>query len=280
MGARALMGPALLLASLVAAGAPEQPVPAAAAEPSGPVSVAGNGPELPLIQELAKAFEKTHRRAYVDIFWHDNAKPVELLKAGEAQIAVTGKPEPGLRANQVGWDGIAIMVHVSNYTKDLTKRQIADIFSGKVKNWSELGGPELRIVIIDRAWNQNIRDAFLEQLGIPGRMADSLQVISPEQKAINTVVGVLPPRSAVTYLSLRPALKAVDTGVAVRLLTVDMVEPEIPTVKDGRYPLRRPVLFLTKEEPTPAVEAFLEFARSPEGQAILEAEGYVGMTGK
>ncbi len=253
---------------------------ARAAEPAGPVVVAGNGPELPLIQELGKAFEKTHRRAYVDIFWHDNAKPVELLKAGEAEIAVTGKSEAGLQTNQVGWDGIAIMVQGANTSKDLSKKQIADIFSGKVKNWSEVGGPDLKVVIIDRAWNQNIREAFLEQLGISGQMPDNLEIIGPEQKAINTLVGTLAPRSAVTYLSLRPALKAVDTGVSIRLLSVDLVEPEFPTVKDGRYKLRRPVLFLTKENPSPVVEAFLEFTRSPEGQGILEAEGYVGLTQK
>lgn len=273
-GAEVLAGLALVLAILVT------PPVVTAAEPAGPVAVAGNGPELPLIQELGKAFEKTYRRAYVDILWHDNAKPVELLKAGEVEVAVTGKPEPGLRANQVGWDGLAIMVQGANTSKDLTKKQIADIFSGKVRNWSEVGGPDLKVVIIDRAWNQNIRDAFLEQLGITGRMPDGVEVIGPEQKAINTLVGTLAPRSAVTYLSLRPALKAVDTGVAIRLLPVDLVEPEFPTVKDGRYQLRRPILFLTKEKTTPVVEAFLEFTRSPEGQAIVEAEGYVGMTEK
>ncbi|MGH7255666.1 MAG: substrate-binding domain-containing protein, partial [Nitrospirales bacterium] len=83
---------------------------------------------------------------------------------------------------------------------------------------------------------------------------------------------------AVTYLGLRPALKALDTGAQVRLLTVDLVEAEIPTVRDGRYPLRRPLLLLTRTgESNPTVQAFLEFAKSPEGQRILEAEGYVGV---
>jgi len=64
--------------------------------------------------------------------------------------------------------------------------------------------------------------------------------------------------------------------VAVRLLPVDKVEPQAPTVKDGRYPLRRPILLLSRKEPNPLIEAFAQFALSPPGQAII-AETYVPM---
>jgi hypothetical protein len=68
---------------------------------------------------------------------------------------------------------------------------------------------------------------------------------------VKTVVGTLPPLSAVTYISLSTGLSVVSTGVAVRLLPVDKIEPESPTVKDGRYPLRRPILLLSKKEANP-----------------------------
>lgn len=87
------------------------------------------------------------------------------------------------------------------------------------------------------------------------------------------MAGTLPPNSAVTYLSLGQALEAVASGVPVRLLPVDTVEPETPTVKDGRYPLRRPVLLLSNSEPDPLVEAFEQFALSDAGQKIL-SESY------
>ncbi|MGH7254575.1 MAG: substrate-binding domain-containing protein, partial [Nitrospirales bacterium] len=103
-----------------------------AAEPSGPVRIVGNGPEQPMIEELARAFERKYRLAYVDIFWHEFAKTLKMLRAGETDIAVTGKPEDDLQATRIGWDGIAIMVHISNTAKELTKQQIADIFAGKV----------------------------------------------------------------------------------------------------------------------------------------------------
>jgi phosphate transport system substrate-binding protein len=80
---------------------------------------------------------------------------------------------------------------------------------------------------------------------------------------------------------MRSALLAVSTGVAVRLLPVDRVEPEKPTVKDGRYKLRRPVLLLMpKQEPNLVADAFAAFALSPAGQAILDREGYVPLDSK
>ncbi len=246
----------------------------AAAEVSGNLIIAGNGPELTTIEPLARAFEKANPRAYIDVVWDDNSKPVELVKSGQAHIAVTGSDDPGLVSTQIAWDGIGVMVHLSNFTKEVTKQEVADIFSGKVKMWSELGGPETKILVIDRPRNQNIREAFESQLGITGKITESAKVIGRDEKVIKTVVGTLPPLSAVSYLSLSQGLSVVSGGVAVRLLPVDKVEPEIPTVKDGRYSLRRPVLLLEKKTSHPVADAFKQFALSPAGQKII-AETYV-----
>ncbi len=242
----------------------------------GPVAIAGHGPERPMVDDLAQAFEKKNPGAYVDINWHQNLKPLQVVRSGEADIAVMGKPEPDLVAHQVAWDGIAIMVDLMNKIKSVTKAQAADIFAGKVKFWSELGGPDTRVKIINRHFTQNLTYSFEQSLGIEGKIPDSAEVIGPEQKATNKVVGTLPPYGAVTYMSLTPALAAVKTGVAVRLLPVEDVEPEGPTVKDGRYGLRRPVLFLTRKDPSPATKAFIEFALSPEGQRLID-ESYTSL---
>ena len=246
----------------------------ARAEVSGNLIIAGNGPEQTTIEPLARAFEKANPRAYVDVVWDDHSKPVDMLKAGDAHLAVTGAEEPGLAATQIAWDGIGILVHLSNFTKEVTKQQVADIFSGKVTEWVELGGPETKILLIDRPKNQNIRDAFERQLGISGKIPGSAKVIGKDDKVVKTVVGTLPPLSAIAYISMSQALSVVSGGVAVRLLPVDKVEPEAPTVKDGRYPLRRPILLLSKKEPNPLVEAFTQFALSPAGQKII-AETYI-----
>jgi phosphate transport system substrate-binding protein len=256
------------------------PLQVAGEGPSGSLVIAGNGPEMPMIEQLARTFEKANSRAYLDILWDDNSKPIEMVRSGQAHIAVTGKEEPGLNATQIGWDGIAVMVNLSNHTKEVTAQQVADIFSGKVRSWSDLGGPETRILLIDRPRNRNIRDAFEQFLGIAGKIPDSAKVIGPDDKVIKTVAGTLPPLSAVTYLSLGQALAAVTTGVAVRLLPLDKVEPEEPTVKDGRYKLRRPVLLLTRKESNPTTDAFLAFVLSKEAQTIIDNEAYTPLDQK
>jgi phosphate transport system substrate-binding protein len=239
------------------------------AEVSGNLIIVGNGPEQTTIESLARAFEKGNPRAYVDVVWDDHSKPVEMVKAGDAHMAVTGSEDPALAATQIAWDGIGILVHLSNFTKEVTKQQVADIYSGKVKEWSELGGPETKILLIDRPKNQNIRDAFERQLGIDGKIPNNAKVIAKDDKVVKTVVGTLPPMSAVAYISLNQGLAVVTSGVAVRLLPVDRVEPEVPTVKDGRYPLRRPVLLLAKKDPNPLIDAFIQFAQSPAGRQII-----------
>jgi len=241
---------------------------------SGNLVIAGNGPEQFVVEQLTRAFEKANPRAYIDIVWDDHSKPVDLVKSGQAHIAVTGKEDTGLHAAHIGWDGIAVVVNMSNHTKEVTSQQVADIFSGKVKSWSDLGGPDTKILLIDRPRNRNIRETFEQQLGIAGKIPEGAKIIGPDDKAIKTVVGTLPPLSAVTYVSLGPALEAVTSGVAIRLLPIDKVEPEEPPVKDGRYKLRRPILLLTKQGSNPVADAFTAFALTKEGQTIIDNEGY------
>ena len=246
----------------------------ALAEVAGNLTIAGNGPELTTIEPLARAFEKANPRVYIDVVWDASSKPLEMVKSGQAHIAVTGTEAPDLSATTIAWDGIGILVHLSNFTKEVTKQQVADIFSGKITMWSDLGGPDTKILVIDRPRNQNIRDAFESQLGIAGKITGAAKVIGPDEQVVKTVVGTLPPLSAVAYLSLNQGLSVVSGGVAVRLLPIDKVEPEVPTVKDGRYPLRHPVLLLSKKEPHPLAEAFTQFVLSPAGQQLI-AETYI-----
>jgi phosphate transport system substrate-binding protein len=253
--------------------------PIGASEIAGSLIIAGNGPEQLTMETLARAFEKANPRAYVEMLWDDNSKPLELVQSGQAHIAVTGAEHPALAATQIGWDGIGILVHLSNFTKDVTKQQVADIFSGKVNDWAELGGPETKIILIDRPGNQNIRETFQSQLGITGKLSTAAKMIGPDEEVVKTVAGTIPPRSAAAYISLSTSLSAVTSGVAVRLLPVDKVEPEGPTVRDGRYSLRRPLLLLSKKEPHPLAEAFVRFALSAPGQSII-GDTYVPMPSK
>src|SRR5881628_3070434 len=233
---------------------------------AGSMVIAGNGPELSTIERLTKAFEKGHLGSVVEVQWEQDSDPIELVKSGEAHVAVTGQNDPDLTAIPIAWDGIAVVVDSTNPVTEVTTQQVGDIFSGKVKRWSVLGGPDTTIQLIDRPRFQHIRHSFEEALGIVGKIPKSVKVVRSDQRAISTVAGSLP---AVTYASLGVALEAVKYGVNVKLLVIDQVEAAKETVKDGRYKLRRPVLLLSKQKPNAVAEAFAGFALSKEGQDII-----------
>ena len=234
---------------------------------SGSITLAGNGPELPVIERLVRAFEKGHLGSAVEIRWDLSSLPIDMVKSGKVDFAVAGQTAPDLIAIPIAWDGIAVVVDFTNPVKEVTAQEVAAIFSGNVTRWSDLGGPEIDIQLIDRPQNQHIRHSFEEALGIVGQIPKSAKVIRSDQKAISTVAGNV---SAVTYASLGVVLDAVKYGVGVNVLVIDRVEPAEQTVKDGRYKLRRLVLLLKRKETNPAAEAFAAFALSKDGQAIID----------
>jgi len=219
---------------------------------SGSMTIAGNGPELPAIEQLARAFEKDHIGSVVEIRWDPSFHPIDMVKSDEAEFAVSEQPDSDLIVIPIAWDGIAVVVDFANPVKELTMQQVA---------------PEIDIQPITRPQNQHIRQSFEEVLGVVGQILESVTVIRSDQKAISTVAGNV---SAVTYTSLGIALDAVKYGVGVHLLLIDQVEPAEQTVQNGRYTLRRRVLLLKRKETNPAAEAFAAFALSPAGQAIMD----------
>lgn len=234
---------------------------------SGAITIAGNGPELRVVERLTRAFEQSHLGMVAEIRWDPAFHPINMVKSGEADFAVAGQSDPDLVAIPIAWDGIAVVVDFTNPVRDITSRQLAAVFSGNVTRWSDVGGADNRIELIDRPPNQHVRGTFETVLGIAGKIPVTAQVKRSDQRAISSVAGN---GSAVTYASLGVALDAVTYGVGVALLNVDGVEPAKQTVKDGRYRLRRPVLLLRKHESNPTAESFAEFARSKEGQDIVE----------
>ena len=256
-----LIKPALIAAMMLG------PFAQASADVSGSLSIAGNGPELPTIERLVRAFERENVGSFIEIHWDQYRDLTAAVLSGKVDVAVGGSADTSLVATPIGWDGIALVVYIANPAKDVTMQQVAAMFSGKLTRWSELSGHETRIQLIDRPANQSIRQTFQETLGIVGQIPSSAQIIRTDQNAMSTVAGSV---SAVAYASLRPALDAVKYGVDVSLLMVDGVEAAEETVKDGRYKLRRPVLLVSRRERNPVADSFISFARSKAGQAIVE----------
>jgi phosphate transport system substrate-binding protein len=234
---------------------------------AGRIVIAGHGPELPVMQDLGRAFEKTHPGTAVDFDWDRTVKAAVRVKAGEAQVAVTDQPDPELKTIPIAWDGIAIIVNFANPVNEVTTAQVRDLFTGKMTRWADLDGGDQAIEVIPRSAEDNMQFGLETSLGIAGRFRATGTPARTDEKALRAVSGR---DRAISYLSLAAALKAQEDGIPIRILTIDKVEAGQPTVRSGQYPLRRRLFFLTARSRDPLTEAFIIFVVSSEGQKILQ----------
>lgn len=123
------------------------------------------------------------------------------------------------------------------------------------------------VELIRRPADQHLNEGFEQALGINGQIPKTAMVIRSDQRVLRRVSGRI---GAVSYLSLRAALDATEYGTPIKILLIDGVEAGHPTVRNGRYPLRRPVFLLLGKQPSPVAETFVRFAVSREGQRILQ----------
>ena len=255
------MGIALLTSGLIVFGYADAAL-------TGRILIAGYGPELPVIQDLAKTYERLHPGTAIDLEWDSTVRAVHLVKTGEAQIAVTDQPDSALKATQIAWDGIAVIVNFSNPVKALSSAQVRGLFSAQIINWSELDGAATNVEVIPRTAANNLTAGFKDSLGLTEQMVASAAPVRSDQNVLRLVSG----RDAtISYISLAAALKAQEDGISIQILTIDQVDPGDATVKNGRYRLRRPVLMLTGTEPDPLTESFLSFVRSVNAQELLRS---------
>jgi len=248
----------------------------AASDLSGKLNLFVAGREQGIFEKTAVKFEKLNPMVRTRFVATDGAEPLAALADGSADIAVLGrtlKPEEKEWAGTVvGWEGIAIMVNASNRVLDVTTKQITDLLEGKARTWDELGGLESKISVIHREEGKGVRPYLEQQLNLVGKLVNGKGVVEPDKEAIRTVSGSL---NAVSYVNLSAGLGNVNVGVPIRLLSINKVDPELSNVSSGAYPLRRPLVLVTKTPPSPVVKAFIDFMLDKEGQKAVLEEDFV-----
>ena len=248
----------------------------AASDLSGKLSLFVAGREQGIFEKTVVKFEKLNSRVRTRFAVTEGAEPLAALADGSADIAVLGrtlKPEEKeWSGTVVGWEGIAVMVNASNRVTDVTTKQITDLFAGKARTWDELGGLESKISVIHREEGKGVRPYLEQQLNLVGKLVNGKGVVEPDKEAIRIVSGNL---NAVSYVNLSTGLGNVNVGVPIRLLSINKVDPELSNVSSGAYPLRRPLVLVTKTPPSPVAKAFIDFMLDKEGQKTVLEEDFV-----
>ncbi len=173
----------------------------------------------------------------------------------------------GLTPDVFAYDGIAAVIHPSNEVSDIKLEDLAKIYSGELTNWKQLGGKDSEIVVVSREGSSGTRDAFEELIGLEdaGGLTEGATVIEGNGNVQTSVAGN---ENAIGYVSFS------FINETVKGLTIDGIEATPEKVKAGDYKLSRPFL-LTSIDANLSKEgrAFLEFAKSEDGQTFVEAHG-------
>lgn len=241
---------------------------------TGSLSLVGSTSMQNLVDALSEAFMEEHEGVTVTPQYVGSSAGIEAVSKGTADIGNSSRnlkdseKESGIVENIVAIDGIAVCLDSANTVTDLTKQQLTDIYTGKITNWSELGGSDMPIIVIGREAGSGTRSAFEELLGI-----EDACVYANELDNTGAVIA----RVAATPGSIGYAsLDAIDESVISASL--EGVAATAENIKAGTYFLSRPFVMATKgeiSEQSELVRAWFDFVLGEEGQKIAANAGLI-----
>ena len=257
--------------------APASSAPSGGTELTGSVATDGSTSMKSVIGALGESFQNANSGVTFTYNPTGSGSGIQAVSEGRCDIGLASRglkddeKSSGLTETVLAYDGIAVVVSPENPVSDLTIEQIADIYTGKITNWSEVGGSDAEIVLIGREAGSGTRDGFESITGTEEECQYRQELTSTG----DVIATVSQNPNAIGYASLS-AVK--DT---VKALSVGGVAPSEDTVKDGSYVIQRPFVLVTKDGVTlsPAAQAFFDYATSAEAAPIIAQAGAVAANG-
>lgn len=235
------------------------------------ITIAGSSSVMPFSEKLAEHYMLGQRYYTVDIHSGGSTAGIQACINKTVQIGMSSRQlkehEKILDEIPICYDGISIVVNPKNQIRNLSYIQIRDIFSGRIKNWKELGWIDREIDAVTREEGSGTRGSF-EELVMKSEDIDDAIMVQDSNGSVKEVIATDP--YAIGYISLGLVDKR------VRALSIDGVTPSIKNIRKGRYKIKRPFIYLTNGEPVNGAKSFIDFVLSKDGQNILQKEGLVG----
>jgi phosphate transport system substrate-binding protein len=232
-----------------------------------------------LVPQLAEQFKAQHPGTTFDIAAEGSTTGIAAIIDGTAQIGMSSRraksAEVGtasakgvhLKPTIVAYDGIAVIVNSANPIKTLTRKQVEQIFTGEVTDWSALGGSGGKISVYTRNTSSGTYSDFKElamkkrdYAGGSQKMAGNEQIAAEVGKNAN----------GVGYVGL-----AYTKAGGIKVMSIDNVLPSVQTVHAKTYPYARPTFYYTNGDPSGLAKQFLDFTISGAGQKIAAQVGFV-----
>jgi phosphate transport system substrate-binding protein len=266
----------------------------ARAQPSTPTKTAiedvGSDTIVNLALAWAEAYQKLHPDIRISVSGGGSGTGLAALINGTTDIAnasrkITDEEKKGAQTNgidpheiEIARDAIGVIVNPDNPVQQLTLQQISDIYSGKIKNWKEVGGEDRPIVLLSRESNSGTHVFFLANVV---RLGDSKNktLFSPDTLLLPSSEGIIAEvrqnPNAIGYDGLGYITPDVKTLAVAAKPAGDFVKPSVDTVNNGTYPIARPLYMYTRGAPAGDIKDYIDWLLGQEGQKIVAQLGFV-----
>ena len=241
---------------------------------NGNITLNGSTSMNKLANALREGFMTANPGVTVNVEFTGSGTGIQAAIDGTTDIGNSSRAlkeeeiQAGLVENIVAIDGIAVIVNKDVTVTDVTSEQLAKIYTGEIKNWSELGGKNEPIVVVGRESGSGTRGAFEELLEVED-LCDYAQEIDSTGGVLSTVANT---GGAIGYISL----DVIDDSVAI--MAIDGVAASEENIVAGDYMLSRPFVMATKgaiSEQSELIQAFFAYIESEEGQSIIKQVGLI-----
>ena len=240
---------------------------------SGTISTNGSTSMEKVIGSLSEAFMDQNKDVTITYDATGSGTGIECAKNGSCDVGLASRnlkdEETGLKSITVALDGIAVIVNAESGVTDLTLDQITQIFTGKIKNWKEVGGADLAISCIGRENGSGTRDGFESVTG-----TEDACVLEQELTSTGAVItAVASSKNAIGYASF----SSVEGQEGITAVKVDGVECSEDTILDGSYSIQRPFNFVISSDAQlyEQAQAFVDFATSADADDLIRQAGAV-----
>ncbi len=244
-----------------------------AAAISGTVSTDGSTSMEKVIGALSESYMAANKDVTVNYNPTGSGAGITAVQEGTCDIGLSSRAlkdeekAAGLQETVLAYDGIAIIVHPDNPVSDLSIEQIAQLYTGEITNWKDVGGNDAQVVLIGREAASGTRDGFESITGTK----DKCQYRQELTSTGDVITAVSQNPDAIGYASLA------SIKDSVKALNVDGVTPSEASVKDGRYKVQRPFVLVTVEGKalSPTAQSFFDYVTSADAADIIAKAGAV-----
>lgn len=246
---------------------------------AGNIVIKGSTTVLPIAQKVSEIYMKENPEIKISISGGGSGNGIKALIDGSTDIADSSRfiKEKEVQAavqngrypvpHAVAYDCIIPVVHPSNSVTDLSLSQLKAIYQGKMRNWSEVGGPDRPIVVVSRDTSSGTYEVWEEKVMEKERVYPGA-LLQASNGAV--VQAVSKNKNAVGYIGIG----YLDTSV--KATTVSGIEGSEESTLNGTYPVSRPLFMFTAGWPKDEIAKFLNFVKHPEkGQKYIGEAGYV-----